>query len=181
MSLPFHCTTGEAVVIIVVCSVILLILTGAAVVTVTAVLVGLRVRRWKKWQIARDSAVHYYSTPGPEYATVGGGGDARKKESAAIDYYEDTERGGGGWGEVVANPACGAAYEELQHSGLPYEHIYNTCQREGALDAVEHPAGGTSRTDNQPAYERVPGREPHYTALNMDSVTKSEYEKLHKM
>ena len=150
-------------------------------VTVTAVLVGLRVRRWRKGQITRNSVVHYYSTPGPEYATVGGEGEARKKESAVIDYYEDTGRGGGGWGEVVANPACGAAYEELQHSGLPYEHIYNTCQRQGALDAVEHPAGGTSRTDNQPAYERVPGREPHYTALNMDSVTKSEYEKLHKM
>ena len=170
-------------------------------VAVAAVLVGLRVRRWKKWQIARDSAVHYYSTPGSGCTTVSGEGEGRKKDSAAIDYYEDVGQGGGregrkesaaidyyedtgrggGWGEVVANPACGAAYEELQQSGLPYEHIYNTCQREGALDAVEHPAGGTSGTDNQPAYERVPGREPHYTALNMDTVTKSEYEKLHKM
>ena len=141
-------------------------------VTVAAVLVGLRVRRWKKWQIARDSAVHYYSTPGPGYATMDGGRDGGKeitvggyyedvgqgggresrKESVVIDYYEDTGRGGGGWGEVVANPACGAAYEELQHSGLPYEHIYNTCQREGALDAVEHAAGGTSGPDNQPVY-----------------------------
>ena len=119
---------------------------------------------------------------GGYYEHVGqGGGRKGKKVSAVIDYYEDTGRGGGGWGEVVANPACGAAYEELQHSGLPYEHIYNTCQREGALGAVEHPAGGTCRTDNQPAYERVPGREPHYTALNMDTVTKSEYETLHKM
>ena len=170
-------------------------------VAVAAVLVVLGVRRWKRAQIARDSAVHYYSTPGPGYATVGGEGEGMKKDSAAIDYYEDVGQGGGregrkesaaieyyedtgrggGWGEVVANPACGAAYEELQQSGLPYEHIYNTCQREGALDAVEHPAGGTSRTDNQPAYERVPGREPHYTALNMDTVTKSEYEKLHKV
>ena len=118
---------------------------------------------------------------GGYYKHVGqGGGRKDRKESAAIDYYEDMGRGGD-WGEVVANPACGAAYEELQHSGLPYEHIYNTCQREGALDTVEHAAGGTSGTDNQPAYERVPGTEPHYTALNMDSVTKSEYEKLHKM
>ena len=192
-------------VIVVVCSVILLILTGAAVVAVAAVLMGLRVRRWKKWQIARDSAVHYYSTPGPGYATVGGEGEGRKKESAAIDYYEDvgqgggregrkesaaidyyedTGRGGGGWGEVVANHTCGAAYQELQQSGLqeaPYTHTYSTCQREGTLDAVEHPVGGTSGTDNQPTYERVPGREPHYTALNMDTVTKSEYETLHKM
>ena len=141
-------------------------------VAVTAVLVGLRVRRWKKWQIARDSAVHYYSTPGPGYATVGGEGEEMKKESAATDYYEDVGQGGGregrkesaaidyyedtgrggGWGEVVTNPACGAVYEELQQSGLLYEHIYNTCQREGALDTVEHAAGGTSGTDNQPVY-----------------------------
>ena len=140
-------------------------------VAVTAILVGLRVRRWKKWQIARDSAVHYYSTPGPGYATADGKGEGMKKDSAAIDYYEDVGQGGGregkesavidyyedtgrsgGWGEVVANPACGAAYEELQQSGLPYEHIYSTCQREGALDAVEHPTGETSGTDNQPVY-----------------------------
>ena len=91
--------------------------------TVAAVLVGLTVRRWRKWQNARDSAVHYYTTPGPGFATVDGGGEARK-ESAAIDYYEDTGRGCGG--------------------------------------------------------ERVPGREPHYTVFNMDTATKSEYEKLHK-
>ena len=94
-------------------------------VAVVAILVGLRVRRWRRAQIARDNAVHYYSTPGLGCATVDGGGEARKKESAAIDYYEDTGRGCGG--------------------------------------------------------ERVPGREPHYTAFNMDTVTKSEHETLHKM
>ena len=165
-------------------------------VVVAAVLVGLRVRRWRK--VARDSAVHYYSTPGPGHATVngqgegrkesaptdyyedmgqGGGGEGRKKESAAIDYYEDMGSGGG---EVVVNPASGAVYEELQQSGLHSEHVYSTCRREGAKDGVEDDAGGASRPDKQPT-ERVPGREQHYTALNMDTVNKSEYETLHKM
>ena len=134
------------VIIAVTCSVVLLVLAGAAVLVV-AVLVGLRVRRW------------------------------RKKESAAIDYYEDMGSGGV---EVVVNPASGAVYEELQQSGLHSEHVYSTCKREGALDGVEVGAGGASRPDKQPT-ERVPGREQHYTALNMDTVNKSEYETLHKM
>ena len=164
---------------------------------VAAVLVGLIVRRRRKWQIARDSAVHYYSTSGPGHAAVEGGGEGRKKESTAADYYEDMGQGGGGEGmkesvvteyyedmgrvggvgEVLANPVT--AYEELQPSGLPCEHIYSTCKRGGVLGGVEHPAGGASRPDNQPT-ERVPGREQHYTALNMDTVNKSEYESLHK-
>ena len=219
MSLTFHFTAGEAVVIIAVCSVILLILTGAAaVVVVAAVLVGLGIRRRRKGRTAGDSAVHYYSTPGPGLAAVKGGGEGRKKESAATDYYEDMGQGGGregkkkentatdyyedmgqggggegrkkesaateyyedvvgGVGEVLANPVT--AYEELQHSDLPYEHVYSTCKRDGLLDGVEHLAGGASGPDNQPT-ERVPGREQHYTALNMDTVNKSEYESLHK-
>ena len=167
-------------------------------VLVAAIMVGLRVRRRKKWHITTDNAAHYYSTPEPDYDTVdgegrkgtvvvdyyedmgqgGGGGEGRKKESAAIDYYEDMERDGGG-GEVVAN--SGAVYQELQQSGLQeasYAHIYTTCEGEGALNAVEHPARGTSGTDKQPAYDS-PGGEPHYTALNMDTVSKSEYEKPH--
>ena len=146
-------------------------------VVVAAVLVGLRVRRWRK--VARDSAVHYYSTPGPGHAGVDGQGEGRKKESAATDYYvnEDLEPGGGG--EVVVNPAYGTVYKELQQSGLPYEHVYSTCKTEGALDGVEDGAGGASRPDKQPI-ERVPGREQHYTALNMDTVNKSEYKTLHK-
>ena len=198
VSFTFHLTAGEVVVIIAVCSVILLTLTGAAVV-VAAVLVGLGVRRRGKGQTAGDSAVHYYSTPGPGLAAVEGGGEERKKESTATDYYEDMGQGGrgegkkkesaateyyedmvggvGGVGEVLSNPVT--AYEELQHSDLPYEHVYSTCKRDGVLDGVEHPAGGASRPDNQPT-ERVPGREQHYTALNMDTVNKSEYESLHK-
>ena len=195
MSFTFHLTAGEVVVIIAVCSVILLILTGAAVV-VAAVLVGVGVRWRGKGQIARDSAVHYYSTPGPGHAAVEGGGEGRKKESTAADYYEAMGQGEewkkkesvsteyyedmgrvGGVGEVLANPVT--AYEELQPSGLPCEHIYSTCKRDGVLDGVGHPAGGASRPDNQPT-ERVPGREQHYTALNMDTVNKSEYESLHK-
>ena len=144
---------------------------------VAAVLVGLRVRRWRKGQSARDSLVHYYSTPGPGHATVDGGREGRKKESAATDYYEDMGSGGV---EVVVNPACGAVYEELQQSGLPSEHVYSTCKRGAALDAVEYSMGGASRPDKQPT-ERVPGREQHYTALNMDTVNKSDYETLHKM
>ena len=143
---------------------------------VAAVLVGLIVRRRRKGQTAGDSAVHYYSTPGPGLAAVEGGGEGRKKESAATEYYEDMGRVGG-VGEVLANPVT--AYEELQHSDLPYEHVYSTCKRDGVLDGVEHPAGGASRPDNQPT-ERVPRREQHYTALNMDTVNKSEYESLHK-
>ena len=156
-------------------------------------------RRRGKGQTAGDSAVHYYSTPGPGHATVEGGGKGRKKESTAAEYYEDMGQGGGGEGkkkesaateyyedmgrvggveEVLANPVT--AYEELQHSDLPYEHVYSTCKRDGVLNGVEHPAGGASRTDNQPT-ERVPGREQHYTALNMGTVNKSEYESLHKM
>ena len=217
MSLTFHFTAGEAVVIIAVCSVILLILTGAAaVVVVAAVLVGLGIRR-RKGQTAGDSAVHYYSTPGPGLAAVEGGGEGRKKESAATDYYEDMGQGGvregrkkesaateyyedmgqggggegrkketteyyedvvGGVGEVLANPVT--AYEELQQSALPYEHVYSTCKRDRVLDGVEHPAGGAGKPDNQPT-ESVPRREQHYTALNMDTVNKSEYESLHKM
>ena len=144
---------------------------------VAAVLVGLRVRRWRKGQTARDSAVHYYSTPGPGHATVDGGREGRKKESAATDYYEDIGSGGD---EVVVNPACGAVYEELQPSGLSSEHIYSTCKGEGALYGVEDGAGGASRPDKQPT-RRVPGREQHYTALNMDTINKSEYETVHKM
>ena len=190
-------------------------------VVVVAIMVGLRVRRWKKGQSATDNAAHYYSTPEPDYDTVDGegrkgtvvvdyyedmgqgggggegrkkestavdyyedmgqggrGGEGRKKESAAVDYYEDMERDGGG-GKVVTNP--GAAYQELQQSGLQeasYTHIYTTWEGEGALNAVEHPAGGTSGTDKQSAYDS-PGGEPHYTALNMDTVSKSEYEKSH--
>ena len=196
MSFTFHLTAGnEVVVIIAVCSVILLILTGAAVV-VAAVLVGVGVRWRGKVQIARDSAVHYYSTPGLGHAAVEGGGEGRKKESTAADYYEAMGQGEewkkkesvsteyyedmgrvGGVGEVLANPVT--AYEELQPSGLPCEHIYSTCKRDGVLDGVGHLAGGASRPDNQPT-ERVPGREQHYTALNMDTVNKSEYESLHK-
>ena len=169
---------------------------------VAAILVGLRMRRRrKKRHIAKDNAAHYYSTPEPDYDTVdgegrklvvdlllvdyyenmgqgGGGGEGRKKESAAIDYYEDMESDGGG--EVVANP--GAAYKELQQSGLqeaPYTHIYSTCEGEGSLDTRELPAGEASKTDKQLAYGR-PGGEPHYTALNMDTVIKSEYDKPHK-
>ena len=163
---------------------------------VAAVLVGLGVRRRRKGQTAGDSAVHYYSTPGLGLAAVEGGGEARKKESAATDYYEDMGQGGvregrkkesaateyedvvGGVGEVLANPVT--AYEELQHSDLPYEHVYSTCKRDGLLDGVEHLAGGASGPDNQPT-ERVPRREQHYTALNMNTVNKSEYESLHKM
>ena len=168
-------------------------------VVVAAIMVRLRVRRWKKGQSATDNAAHYYSTPEPDYATVdgegrkgivmvdyyedmgqgGGGGEGRKKESAAVDYYEDMERDGGG-GEVVANP--GAAYQELQQSGLQeasYAHIYTICEGKGAIGAVEHPAGGASGTDKQPVYDS-PGGEPHYTALNMDTVSKSEYDKPHK-
>ena len=205
--------------IAVTCSVVLLILTGAAVVVVAGVLVGLRVRR--KGQTARDSAVHYYSIPGLGHATVDGQGEGRKKESATtdyyvnedlgpgsggggelVDYYEDMGQGGGGegrkkesattdyyvnedlgpgsgGGEVVVNTACGTVYEELQQSGLSSEHVYSTCKREGALDGVEY-SGGASRPDKQPT-KRVPGREQHYTALNMDTVNKSEYEILHKM
>ena len=217
MSFTFHCTAGnETVVIIAVCSVILFILTGAAAV-VAAVLVGLGVRRRGKGQTAGDSAVHYYSTPGPGIAAAegagegrkkesaaieyyedmgqGGGGEGRKKESAATDYYEDMGQGGGGEGrkketteyyedvvggvgEVLANPVT--AYEELQQSALPYEHVYSTCKRDGLLDGVEHLAGGASGPDNQPT-QRVPRREQHYTALNMNTVNKSEYESLHKM
>ena len=199
LSFTFHCTAGnEAVVIIAVCSVILLILTGAAaVVVVAAVLVGLGMRRRRKGRTAGDSAVHYYSTPGPGLAAVKGGGEGRKKESAATDYYEDMGQGGGGEGkkkesaateyyedvvggvgEVLANPVT--AYEELQQSALPYEHVYSTCKRDGLLDGVEHLAGGASGPDNQPT-ERVPRREQHYTALNMNTVNKSEYESLHMM
>ena len=163
---------------------------------VAAVLVGLGVRRRGKGQIARDSVVHYYSTPGLGHAAVEGGGEGRKKESTAADYYEAMGQGEewkkkesvsteyyedmgrvGGIGEVLANPVT--AYEELQPSGLPCEHIYSTCKRDGVLGGVEHPAGGASRPDNQPT-DRVPGREQHYTALNMDTVSKSEYESLHK-
>ena len=163
---------------------------------VAAVLVELGVRRMGKGQTAGDSAVHYYSTPGPGLAAAEGGGEDRKKESTAADYYEDMGQGGGegkkesaateyyegmgrvgGVGEVLANPVT--VYEELQPSGLPCEHIYSTCKRDGVLDAVGHPAGGASRPDNQPT-ERVPGREQHYTALNMGTVNKSEYESLHK-
>jgi len=90
------------------------------------------------------------------------------KESAATEYYEDMGQGGGG-------EAHGSAYEELQQSALPY--VYSICKRDGVLDGVGHPAGGASRPDNQPT-ERVPGR--HYTALNMDTVSKREYESLHK-
>ena len=43
--------------------------------------------------------------------------------------------------------------------------------------AYEAPWGGASRPDNQPT-ERVPGRD--YTDLNMDTVSKREYESLHK-
>ena len=140
----------------------MLILTGAAVV-VAAVLVGLGVRRRGKGQTAG--------------ATLEGGGEGKMKESAAADYYENISiwRAGGD-GEVVASPAC-RAYKELQPSGLPCEHVYSTCKRDGVLNGVEHPAGGASRPDNQPT-ERVPGR--HYTALNMDTVSKREYESLHK-
>ena len=176
-------------VIIVVSCVILLILTGAIVVVVVAIMVGLRVRRWKKWHITTDNAAHYYSTPEPDYDTVdgegrkgtvvvdyyedmgqGGGGGEGRKESAAVDYYEDMEGDGGG-GEVVAN--SGAAYQELQQSDLQeasYAHLYTTCEGEGAM--------GTSVTDKQPVYDS-PGGEPHYTALNMDTVSKSEYDKPH--
>ena len=187
-------------VIIAVCSVILLILIGAAVV-VAAVLVGLGVRRRGRGQTAGDSAVHYYSTPGPGLAAVEGGGEGRKKESTAADYYEDMSQGGRGEGKkkdsaateyyvnedlgggsdvsgvVVADLAHGSAYEELQPSAMPYEHVYSLCKRDGVLDGVGHPAGGASRPDNQPT-ERVPGR--HYTDLNMDTVSKREYESLHK-
>ena len=196
VSFTFHLTAGEVVVIIAVCSVILLILTGAAVV-VAAVLVGLGVRRRGRGQTAGDSAVHYYSTPGLGLTAVEGGREGRKKESTAADYYEDMGQGGGGEGkkkesaateyyedivggvgEVLANPVT--AYEELQNSDLPYEHVYSTCKRDGVLDGVGHPAGGASRPDNWPT-KSVPGREQHYTALNMDTVNKSEYESLHKM
>ena len=142
---------------------------------VAAVLVGLTVRRWRQGQTARDNAVHYYNTPGVGHATVDSGREGRK-ESAATDDYEDIGSGGG---EVVVNLASGAAYKELQQSGLHSEHVYSTCKREGALDGVEVGAGGASRPDKQPT-ERVPGREQHYTALNMDTVNKSEYETLHK-
>ena len=187
-------------VIIAVCSVILLILIGAAVV-VAAVLVGLGVRRRGRGQTAGDSAVHYYSTPGPGLAVVEGGGEGRKKESTAADYYEDMSQGGRGEGKkkesaateyyvnedlgggsdvsgvVVADLAHGSAYEELQSSAMPYEHVYSLCKRDGVLDGVGHPAGGASRPDNQPT-ERVPER--HYTDINMDTVSKREYESLHK-
>ena len=142
---------------------------------VAAVLVVLGMRRRRKGQAAGDSAVHYYSTPGPGLAAVKGGGEGRKKESAATEYYEDVV---GGVGEVLTNPVT--AYKELQQSALPYEHVYSTCKRGGVLDGVEQPAGGASGPDNQPT-DRVPGREQHYTALNMDTVNKSEYESLHKM
>ena len=133
---------------------------------VAAVLVGLGVRRRGKGQTAG--------------ATLEGGGEGKKKESAASGYYEDINIWRvGGDGDVVASPAC-RANEELQPSGLPCEHIYSTCQRDGVLGGVEHPSGGASRPDNQPT-ERVPGREQHYTALNIDTVNKSEYESLHKM
>ena len=165
MSFTFHLTAdNEVVVIIAVCSVILFILTGAAVV-VAAVLVGLRVRRRGRGQTAG--------------ATLEGGGEGKKKESAVANHYENINIWRvGGDGEVVASPACGAN-EEQQPSGLPCEHIYSTCKRDGVLGGVEHPAGGASRPDNQPT-DRVPGREQHYTALNMDTVSKSEYESLHK-
>ena len=164
MPFTFHLTAdNEVVVIIAVCSVILFVLTGAAVV-VAAVLVGLIVRRRGRGQTAG--------------ATLEGGGEG-KKESAVANYYENINIWRvGGDGEVVASPAC-SAYEEQQPIGLPCEHIYSTCMRVGGLDGVEHPADGASRPDNQPT-ERVPGREQHYTALNMDTVNKSEYESLHK-
>ena len=138
-----------------------------------------------------SAATDYYEDMGQ-----GGGGEGRKKENTATDYYEDMGQGGGGEGrkkesaateyedvvggvgEVLANPVT--AYEELQHSDLPYEHVYSTCKRDGLLDGVEHLAGGASGPDNQPT-ERVPRREQHYTALNMNTVNKSEYESLHKM
>ena len=132
---------------------------------VVAALVGLIVRRSGKGKTAG--------------ATLEGGGEGKKKESAVANYYEHINIWRvGGDGEVVASPAC-SANEELQPSGLPCEHIYSTCKRDGVLDGVGHPAGGASRPDNQPT-ERVPGREQHYTALNMDTVNKSEYESLHK-
>ena len=132
---------------------------------VAAVLVGLIVRRRGKGQTAG--------------ATLEGGGEG-KKESAVANYYENINIWRvGGDGEVVASPACGAN-EEQQPSGLPCEHIYSTCKRDGVLGGVEHPAGGASKPDNQPT-ERVPRREQHYTALNMGTVNKSEYESLHKM
>ena len=89
--------------------------------------------------------------------------------------YVNEDLGGGSdvSGVVVADLACGSAYEELQQSALPYEHVYSICKRDGVLDGVEHPAGGASRPDNQPT-ERVPGR--HYTALNIESVATEYYE-----
>ena len=132
---------------------------------VAAALVGLGVR----WRGRRQTAG----------ATLEGGGEGKKKETTVANYYENMNIWRvGGDGEVVASPACGAN-EEQQPSGLPCEHIYSTCKRGVVLDGVGHPAGGASRPDNQPT-ERVPGREQHYTALNMDTVNKSEYESLHK-
>ena len=39
--------------------------------------------------------------------------------------------------------------------------------------------GGASRLDDQPAFESTSIIEPRYTALNTDTVTKSECRKLH--
>ena len=116
----------------------------------------------------------YYASHVNTFNSVGGG-DGRKKESAATEYYVNEDLGGGSdvSGVVVADLARGSAYEELQQSALPYEHVYSICKRDGVLDGVGHPAGGASRPDNQPT-ERVPGR--HYTALNMESVATEYYE-----
>ena len=57
---------------------------------------------------------------------------------------------------------CGAAYQELQQTGLEHTYvhlrtyIYSACEGDVYyIDRVEHHAGGASRPDNQPDFESV--------------------------
>ena len=148
---------------------------------VAAVLVGLGVRRGKG-QTAGDSMVHYYSTPGLGLAAAEGGGEGRKKESVATDYYEDMGQGGGGEGKkesVVTEyyEGMGGGGEGKKESAATGYYVNEVVADLARGSAYEAPWGGASRPDNQPT-ERVPGR--HYTDLNMDTVSKREYESLHK-
>ena len=79
----------------------------------------------------------------------------------------------------MANPACGAASEDLQQSGLQEVPTYVRTYCMVVINMNGEGTGGASRLDDQPAFESTSIIEPRYTALNTDTVTKSECTKLH--
>ena len=113
------------------------------------------------------------------YEDMGGGGECMK-ESAVTEYYEDMGVGGEGKKESAVTEYyedMGGGGEGKKESAATGYYVNEVVADLARGSAYEAPWRGASRPDNQPT-ERVPGRD--YTDLNMDTVSKREYESLHK-